>query len=175
MRGNDRWLAEFRGRGLPDFEASTLREYCIHRGRGVGNTRFPKYGLVGRPSRQSNRNFPRIESPLECVYWNGQPLPCLRFACCLVRNSIIPLRASAAKRDSAKKGTSPIFKVVDIRQDVPDFLAYIRERVAEHVENSKGSQQPELVTRVDFGFEFGQANEFQRPFHVRKLRIGRGE
>lgn len=49
--------------------------------------------------------------------------------------------------------------IVDIRDDLPDFIAYIRDRVAEHVAASKELKNPELVTQIDFGFEFGQGNE----------------
>lgn len=57
--------------------------------------------------------------------------------------------------------------IVDIRKDVPDFLAYIRERVANHVAASKKSKKSEPVTRIDFGFEFGQGNELWLVFDTR--------
>lgn len=46
--------------------------------------------------------------------------------------------------------------IVDIRKDIPDFLAYIRGRVAQHVAESKKSKGADPITRIDFGFEFGQ-------------------
>lgn len=57
--------------------------------------------------------------------------------------------------------------IVDIRKDIPDFLAYIRERVAQHVEAATKSQTAESVTRIDFGFEFGQGNELWLVFDTR--------
>jgi hypothetical protein len=57
--------------------------------------------------------------------------------------------------------------IVDIRDDVPDFLAYIRRRVAEHVAASKKLKRPRLVTQIDFGFEFGQGNELWLVFDTR--------
>jgi bifunctional DNA-binding transcriptional regulator/antitoxin component of YhaV-PrlF toxin-antitoxin module len=57
--------------------------------------------------------------------------------------------------------------IVDIRQDVPDFLAYIRKRVGEHLATSKKLKKPEQVTRIDFGFEFGQGNELWLVFDTR--------
>jgi hypothetical protein len=44
--------------------------------------------------------------------------------------------------------------IIDIRKDLPDFDAYLRQRIAAHMETA-GS---EPVSRVQFGFEFGQAN-----------------
>jgi hypothetical protein len=57
--------------------------------------------------------------------------------------------------------------IVDIRQDVPDFLAYIRKRVAEHLATSKKLKKPKRVTQIDFGFEFGQGNELWLVFDTR--------
>ena len=57
--------------------------------------------------------------------------------------------------------------VIDIRQDVPDFLAYIRKRVAEQVAASKKLKKPKPVTQIDFGFEFGQGNELWLVFDTR--------
>ncbi|MCA9135559.1 MAG: hypothetical protein KDB00_02340 [Planctomycetales bacterium] len=57
--------------------------------------------------------------------------------------------------------------IVDIRKDVPDFLAYIRKRVAEQVAASKKLKRPKPVTRIDFGFEFGQGNELWLVFDTR--------
>lgn len=49
--------------------------------------------------------------------------------------------------------------IIDIRKDVPDFLAYIKRRVAQQVAAAKNQQRPKRVRRIDFGFEFGQGNE----------------
>ena len=57
--------------------------------------------------------------------------------------------------------------IVDIRRDVPDFLAYIRKRVAEHLAASKKARKPKPVTQIDFGFEFGQGNELWLVFDTR--------
>lgn len=57
--------------------------------------------------------------------------------------------------------------IIDIRQDVPDFVAYIRKRVAEQVATSRKLKKPKQVTRIDFGFEFGQGNELWLVFDTR--------
>ncbi len=57
--------------------------------------------------------------------------------------------------------------IVDIRDDVPDFSAYIRRRVAEQVAASKKLKKPRPVTRIDFCFEFGQGNELWLVFDTR--------
>jgi hypothetical protein len=41
--------------------------------------------------------------------------------------------------------------IIDIRQDIPDFRAYLEERTKAH----PGGQP---VSRIQFGFEFGQTN-----------------
>jgi hypothetical protein len=40
---------------------------------------------------------------------------------------------------------------IDIRKDLPDFLSYLRERIAAYTSG-------EPVSRIQFGFEFGQSN-----------------
>ena len=45
--------------------------------------------------------------------------------------------------------------IIDIRKDVPAFQKYLRERIAAHLTGPDGK---EPVSRVQFGFEFGQAN-----------------
>lgn len=50
---------------------------------------------------------------------------------------------------------------IDIRDDLPDFLAYITARV----EQQKNDPTP--VTRIDFGFEFGQSNWVALVFDTR--------
>jgi len=57
--------------------------------------------------------------------------------------------------------------IIDIREDVPDFLTYIRKRVAEHIAASKKLKKPKPVTQIDFGFEFGQGNELWLVFDTR--------
>ena len=57
--------------------------------------------------------------------------------------------------------------IVDIRKDVPDFMAYIRQRVAEQAVAPKKSGAPDRVSRIDFGFEFGQGNELWLVFDTR--------
>jgi hypothetical protein len=57
--------------------------------------------------------------------------------------------------------------IVDIRNDIPDFLAYIRRRVAAHLAASKKLKRPKKVGRIDFGFEFGQGNELWLVFDTR--------
>ena len=57
--------------------------------------------------------------------------------------------------------------IIDIRHDLPDFMAYIRQRVAEQVSASKKLKRPKLVSRIDFGFEFGQGNELWLVFDTR--------
>ncbi|MCA8987831.1 MAG: hypothetical protein KDA78_09340 [Planctomycetaceae bacterium] len=49
--------------------------------------------------------------------------------------------------------------IIDIREDLPDFLAYIQERVEEHIAGTKDSESSKPVTYIEFGFEFGQGNE----------------
>jgi hypothetical protein len=43
--------------------------------------------------------------------------------------------------------------IIDIRDDVPDFLKYIRRRVAEQVTASKKTRRPKPVSQIDFGFD----------------------
>lgn len=57
--------------------------------------------------------------------------------------------------------------IIDIREDVPDFLVYIRQRVSEYVAASKKLKNPKPVTQIDFGFEFGQGNELWLVFDTR--------
>lgn len=57
--------------------------------------------------------------------------------------------------------------IIDIRNDIPGFLTYIKKRVAEHVAASKKLKRPKLVSQIDFGFEFGQGNELWLVFDTR--------
>jgi hypothetical protein len=60
-----------------------------------------------------------------------------------------------------------ISMVIDIRDEVPDFLDYIRRRVAQQLAISKKQKKPEPVSQIDFGFEFGQGNELWLVFDTR--------
>jgi hypothetical protein len=42
--------------------------------------------------------------------------------------------------------------IIDIRKDIPDFDSYLRERIA------KDGAGSDPVSRIQFGFEFGQTN-----------------
>jgi hypothetical protein len=57
--------------------------------------------------------------------------------------------------------------IIDIRKDVPDFLAYIKRRVAQQVAAEKNQKRRKRVKRIDFGFEFGQGNELWLVFDTR--------
>jgi hypothetical protein len=48
--------------------------------------------------------------------------------------------------------------IIDIRDDIPVFLDYVSKRVAEQVKLMAKQKKPQPVTRIDFGFEFGQQN-----------------
>ena len=58
--------------------------------------------------------------------------------------------------------------VIDIRKDVPEFEKYVARRVSEHVAASKKHKKMKAVARIDFGFEFGQANWVALVFDTRK-------
>ena len=58
--------------------------------------------------------------------------------------------------------------VIDIRKDVPEFEKYVARRVSEHVAALKKHKKPKAVARIDFGFEFGQANWVALVFDTRK-------
>jgi hypothetical protein len=57
--------------------------------------------------------------------------------------------------------------IIDIRDDVPDFLQYIKRRVKQQVAASRRRKRPQRVSRIDFGFEFGQGNELWLVFDTR--------
>ena len=63
-----------------------------------------------------------------------------------------------------KTKTSGTAMIIDIREDVPDFLAYIRQRVEQHMASSQPS---ELVGVITFGFEIGQGNMAWLDFDTR--------
>lgn len=48
--------------------------------------------------------------------------------------------------------------VIDIRDDIPVFLEYVGKCVAEQVKLMAKQKKPQPVTRIDFGFEFGEQN-----------------
>jgi len=54
--------------------------------------------------------------------------------------------------------------IIDIREDVPDFLQYIRQRVGQQMANHQPS---ELVGVITFGFEIGQGNMTWLDFDTR--------
>lgn len=53
---------------------------------------------------------------------------------------------------------------IDIRNDLPEFVAYIAKRVKEHL----ALANPAPVSRIDFGFEFGQSNWVALAFDTRE-------
>lgn len=58
--------------------------------------------------------------------------------------------------------------VIDIRDDIPEFEKYVARRVSEHMAAAKKLKKPRPVSRIDFGFEFGQANWVALVFDTRK-------
>lgn len=74
--------------------------------------------------------------------------------------------------NARRKGNSPIpdrqALIIDIREDVPDFLEYARKRVAQHVAKTKRQKEPDPVRIIQFGFEFGQANWIAMFFDTRE-------
>lgn len=54
--------------------------------------------------------------------------------------------------------------IIDIRNDVPDFLAYVHQRVEQHMASSKPSDR---VSRIECGFEIGQGNDVWLDFDTR--------
>ena len=48
--------------------------------------------------------------------------------------------------------------IIDIRDDIPVFLEYVIKRVAEQGKRMAKQRKPQPITRIDFGFEFGQQN-----------------
>jgi hypothetical protein len=57
--------------------------------------------------------------------------------------------------------------VIDIRDDLPDLLDYVRRRVGEHLTSSPSRPSAEPVRIIQFGFEFGQANWVALAFDTR--------
>ena len=53
---------------------------------------------------------------------------------------------------------------IDFRNDVPDFLDYVRCRVADFIRTAAAGER---VSRIDFGFEFGQGNWVALAFDTR--------
>jgi len=54
--------------------------------------------------------------------------------------------------------------IVDIRDDIPDFLSYVRTRVKAQAAKKKSPP----VSAIQFGFEFGQANWVALVFDTRE-------
>jgi hypothetical protein len=57
--------------------------------------------------------------------------------------------------------------VIDIREDVPELLEYVRRRVDEHVAKAANVKKLPPVKMIEFGFEFGQANWVALVFDTR--------
>lgn len=57
---------------------------------------------------------------------------------------------------------------VDMREELPELLAYVDRRVREHVAASAKKRKPQPVRRIDFGFEFGQDNWVVLVFDTRE-------
>ena len=57
--------------------------------------------------------------------------------------------------------------VIDIREDVPELLDYVRRRVDEHVAKAAKAKKLPPVKIIEFGFEFGQANWVALVFDTR--------
>jgi len=64
---------------------------------------------------------------------------------------------------------------VDIREEIPELLAYVRLRVSQHVEASARRKKPAQVRMIEFGFEFGQANWLALVFDTRENAEPDGE
>jgi hypothetical protein len=67
----------------------------------------------------------------------------------------------------AKFGGREHRMVIDIRDDLPDLLDYVRRRVGEHLTSSPSRPSAEPVRIIQFGFEFGQANWVALAFDTR--------
>lgn len=57
--------------------------------------------------------------------------------------------------------------IIDIREEVPDLLKYVRRRVDEHVAKAAKVKNLQPVTLATFGFEFGQSNWVALVFDTR--------
>ena len=57
--------------------------------------------------------------------------------------------------------------IVDIRDDVPELLEYVRRRVDEHLTTAAKVKDLPPVKIIEFGFEFGQANWVALVFDTR--------
>lgn len=57
--------------------------------------------------------------------------------------------------------------VIDIREDVPELLEYVRRRVDEHIAKAAIRMKLPPVRMVELGFEFGQANWVALVFDTR--------
>jgi hypothetical protein len=56
--------------------------------------------------------------------------------------------------------------ILDIREEVPILLEYVRNRFTSHIEKTKDESLPP-VGMIDFGFEFGQSNWVALAFDTR--------
>ena len=66
------------------------------------------------------------------------------------------------------RSTAQRLVTIDIREDIPDFLAYVRRRVNGFIAKSKKQKITQRVKMIEFGFEFGQANWVALVFDTRK-------
>ncbi len=80
-------------------------------------------------------------------------------------------RGTAAALKCWSSGPIPTLQadpmIIDIREEVPAFLDYLRQRVEQQVAHTKTLKRPRLIRRIDFGFEFGQGNELWLVFDTR--------
>ena len=57
--------------------------------------------------------------------------------------------------------------IIDIREDVPELLEYVKRRVDEHVAKAATKNNLPPVKMIEFGFELGQANWVALVFDTR--------
>ncbi len=57
--------------------------------------------------------------------------------------------------------------VIDIREDVPEMLEYVRQRVDAHLATVSKDKALPPVKMIEFGFEFGQGNWVALVFDTR--------
>src|SRR4051812_16851853 len=74
---------------------------------------------------------------------------------CAVRSSVAGIRQTEGSM------------IIDIREDVPELLDYVRRRVDEHVAKAAKVKKLPPVKMIEFGFEFGQANWVALVFDTR--------
>src|SRR5262245_26055282 len=57
--------------------------------------------------------------------------------------------------------------IIDIREEIPELLQYVRHRVDQHATKAAKIQKLPPVTMIEFGFEFGQSNWVALVFDTR--------